>query len=249
MFFKRPGVLKTENMMKIFDKFTVNDELKNLLEQNQEDAEDVKRIETVCKQALGKLSSKTDDMELEVSNQRQGDFKKRRDYLCHKLAETAVGMDTSFSIIEYALNYDKVQVISAPKSERNEINKLYTAAKNEKRRLKLIQKKIRDCLKKWESYHKKASALVEQLKKYKWHGTIGGASYTDTYSQYMSKSDLKGMAKYTEQYNNLCVDMLELKQKIIALFKQAGRGEESIAAALKDIDYPKLEEPKSDQAT
>jgi len=37
MFFKRLGALKTKNMMKIFDKFTVNDELKALLEQNQED--------------------------------------------------------------------------------------------------------------------------------------------------------------------------------------------------------------------
>lgn len=238
MFFKRLGTLKTKNMVKIFDKFKVNDNLKSLLEKNQADAEDFQRIENVCKQALGKLSSESEDIQFNYSGYKRYQSVHGTDIL--KRIKIDENSDLSLKIIRYAIGYKEATVTCAPKSGKDEINKLYAAAKNEKRRLKLIQKKIRDDLNKWESYHKKASALVDKLKTYNWGGTIGGASSTDTYSQYMSKGDRDSMEKYTVRYNNLCGDMIELKQKINQLLIDAGRDDESINNALKDIKYPKL---------
>ena len=56
LFFKRLGVLKTKNMMKIFDKLDAPNKLRELLQKNYVEAEKFRRIEAMCKLALKDLS-------------------------------------------------------------------------------------------------------------------------------------------------------------------------------------------------
>lgn len=238
MFFKRPGVLKTKDMMKIFDKFTVEDQVKNLLEQNHQNADDFQRIELLCKQALSRVSSKAEKIEVNCSGVREHNPGKADNIL--KSFEFNDEENNLLTIINSATQYQSAEVIVAPKNCKGDINKLYNMAKKEKRRLKDIQKKIYNILKKWELLHKKASVLVNKINSkgpYEKSQHSGDSPYTDKFFP----EDKKKLEKYTEQYNGLCMDMLELKPKIAKLFEDAGCPKDDIKKAMGKIAYPKLD--------
>ncbi len=241
MFFKRFGVLKTRDMnnkIKILDQLPFDknsnegkslEKLKELLSSNQTYTEILKRIEDVSKDALGKLfvSDNKSEMALLTSDsckleKPMGD----RDTFLRTLLPTGYGKSAE-AIVGAVLNYKSFTVFYALKKDRNDIQKLYNAAKTKKRGMKDSQKKIYDNLEKYVKLYQKAKVLHDKIK-------------SSTPYLVADNDTKKKLEKLTEQFNNLCGDIIEIRGKVEELLKKTGNKEKDCGEAVICIAYPKV---------
>ena len=254
MFSKRLGVLKTRDMnnkIKILDQLPFDknsnegkslEKLKELLSSNQTYTEMFKRVEDVLKYALDEFGKNHDSVRLfesgiielrninyDIVNTFLEAFDLPKDEVVKRLVYNAIYNDKP---------ENNKYVVNITRQNKTNIEKAYRVAKTEKRGMKDSQKKIYDNLEKYVKLDQKAKTLHQKIQ-----NSPRGKGLT-----FAADNDRKKLMKLTEQYNNLCGDILEIRGKVEKLLKKTGNKEEDCKEAVKCITYPKLtaEETKAE---
>lgn len=234
------GSLKTGDMIKMFDKLTVGENLQKILRKNQADVERLQRIEVLCKNGLRKGSSMGDAVA----------FSSGGDVLANEIADNSrtksvlkglrIGVeDWSCNIVYHALNdAEENAIVFLPKKHRNNVQKLCTAAGNEKRRLKLIQKKILDALKQYEKFKQKAQKMVDKIVS----EDMAKGLWIDNYRKEIHKAstNFRKFTRYKNEYDSLVAKMIRIKHDIRKLLADCGCSENEITPIYDSLKYPLL---------
>ncbi len=234
------GARKTRNMTKIFGGLNIDAKLERVLAKNQLNAEHFQRIETLCKDGLRKGSSMGDAVA----------FSSGGDVLANEIAENGdtkailKGLnisieDWSCNIVHHALfDNDKGEIVFLPKKRRSDVQRLCTAAGNEKRRLKLIQKKILDALKQYEKFKQKAQTMVDKIVS----EDMAKGLRIDNYRKEIHKSsaNFRKFTRYKNEYDALVTKITRIKHGIRKLLADCGCSEDEINPIYDSLKYPLL---------
>lgn len=233
IFIKRFGVLKTGDMMKMAEKLGINKKLTELLAANQAKAKAFQSVESLSKSALRKLSSATDDINIEYSG--YTGYKDAQGISILKILKLNEKNDLFLKIVRYALGYQTAEVISAPKSRRNDINKLYAAARNEKRKIKSYQTKILEKLEKIAKIRKKIGIIVDRIKG---DEMIKGLWFDDYKGDvHRASPNFNKLKRYKKECENLVSKMRLLKNDATELLKQCGFRQNEIDIDITHATY------------
>ncbi len=253
---RRFGVLKTRNITKdiekILEKYKVGECLAELLAGNKAKSEGLWRLEALSKKALGKLSEDADDIEIKYSGYKGYEESQGKSIL-KELGFNENDNDELFlKMVSFALGYEKAQVVSAPKSRKDDINQLGTAAKNAKRQLKALLKEIYDCLEKLGKRQKQIQMVVDTIMSEK----MAKGLWFNDYDKKLHKSspNFKKLERLIKAYKNLVSKIIEIKNRIRNILKYHKFRDDIINKIYNDIKYPtydigKLRENKEKMAS